>query len=274
MKGPVNTGNPLLLPVMSSEPTDLRLANNTNTNTGTDQALSTYLAKHQRALSQPSVSPPSVSDARNFSSNAAARVSSPRIVLGPGVLDRLPTELRRLDLSAPLIVSSPSRSDLTSRIHALIPDFDTRVLDPSIIEQFPARNMDDDVIDAISGRDCVISVGGGSAVALTRIIGWRKAIPHICIPTTYSGSEFMMRPPTSKTKARDRRRRGRRASNDSRATSSKPVLIIYDEDLTASTTKTICTPSPLNTNGNAHSGESQHRTEDDIPWGYLHLPGI
>ncbi|KAH6957974.1 hypothetical protein BKA56DRAFT_680846 [Ilyonectria sp. MPI-CAGE-AT-0026] len=273
MKGPVNTGNPLLQPVMSLESTDLRLASNTNTNTATDQALSTYLAKHQRALSQPSISPPSVPDARNFSSNAAARVSSPRIVLGPGVLDRLPTELRRLDLSAPLVVSSPSRSDLSSRIHALIPDFDTRVLDPSIVEQFPARNMDDDVIDAISDRDCVISVGGGSAVALARIIGWRKAIPHICIPTTYSGSEFM-RPPTSKTKARDRRRRGRRAFNDSRATSSKPVLIIYDEDLTVSTTRTIFTPSPLNTNGNAHSGESRHRTKDDTPWGYLHLPGI
>ncbi|KAH6982731.1 hypothetical protein EDB80DRAFT_252451 [Ilyonectria destructans] len=257
---------------MSSESPDLRLTSNTNT--ATDPALSTYLAKNQRALSRPSTSPPSTSGARNFSSNAVARASSPRIVLGPGVLDRLPTELGRLDLSAPLIVSSPSRSDLTSRIHALIPDCDTRVLDPSIIEQFPARNMDDGAIGAISGRDCVISVGGGSAVALARIIGWGKAIPHICIPTTYSGSEFMMRPPTSKTKARDRRRRGRRPSNDSKATSSQPVLIIYDEDLTVSTTRTIFTPSPFNTNGNAHSGEARHRTKDHTPWGYLNLPGI
>lgn len=272
MKGPITTGNPMLLPVMSSESTDLRLANNTNT--ATDPGLLTYLAKHQRALSRPSISPPSISGARNFSSNAAGRTSSPHIVLGPGVLDHLPTELDRLDLSAPLVVSSPSRSDLTSRIHALIPDFDTRVLDPSIIEQFPARNMDDDAINAISGRDCVISVGGGSAVALARIIGWRKAIPHICIPTTYSGSEFMMVPPTSKAKARDRRRRWRRASNYSKATSSKPVLIIYDEDLTVSTTRTIFTPSPFNINGNAHSGEFRHRTKDDTLWGYLHLPGI
>ncbi|KAF7553920.1 hypothetical protein G7Z17_g3279 [Cylindrodendrum hubeiense] len=256
---------------MIPESTDLRHA---NTDTASGTKLPTNFAKHPRALSRSSISPPSISGARKSSSHAAVRASSTRIVLGPGVLDRLPTELGRLGLSAPLIVSSPSRADLTARIHAIIPGLDRHVLDPSIIEQFPARNIDDDAVAGISGRDCVVSVGGGSAVELARIIGLGKAIPHICIPTTYSGSEFMMPPHSPSAKTRDRRRRGKRTSKSPKASSSKPVVIIYDEDLTISTTKMIFTPDGINTNGNAHSGESRHRTKDDTLWSYIHLPGV
>ncbi|KAH7140112.1 hypothetical protein B0J13DRAFT_61416 [Dactylonectria estremocensis] len=217
--------------------------------------------------------------ARNADPGMAITVSSsPRIVLGPGVLDYLPRELRRLGLAAPLIVVSPSRTDLTARIHAIIAGFDQCVLDPAVVERFPARSADDDeAVAAISGRDCVVGVGGGSALALARIIAQRKGIPHVCIPTTYSGSEFMGAELSSKESQRDRRRHRTKASGHTKAAaSSKPVVIIYDEDLTISISSTLRMPTPsgTNKNGSARPSESRHRIQDDALWSYMDLPGI
>jgi hypothetical protein len=40
--------------------------------------------------------------------------------------------------------------------------------------------------------DCVISIGGGSGIRLRKAISIRSGAPHICIPTTYSGSEMTL----------------------------------------------------------------------------------
>ncbi|PHH67775.1 hypothetical protein CDD82_1135 [Ophiocordyceps australis] len=123
------------------------------------------------------------------SCSSAASDDSPRVVYGAGTLARLPAELNRLRLTSPLIVSSPSRMTLARHVQALIADYDSHILDSAVVS-VPARVVDD-AVDRISGRDVVISIGGASAVGLAKAIGCRKAIPHICIPTTYSGSEMM-----------------------------------------------------------------------------------
>ncbi|PHH61694.1 hypothetical protein CDD81_8039 [Ophiocordyceps australis] len=121
--------------------------------------------------------------------SSAASDESPRVVYGAGTLARLPAELARLRLTSPLIVSSPSRMALARHVQALIADYDSHILDSAVVS-VPARVVDD-AVDRIEGRDVVISIGGASAVGLAKAIGCRKAIPHICIPTTYSGSEMM-----------------------------------------------------------------------------------
>ncbi|KPM44618.1 hypothetical protein AK830_g1901 [Neonectria ditissima] len=258
-----------MLQAVSAVSNDLPFVDNTSTTTRTSPR--THLRKRRRASSRSSTSPSSIDSTRKFALHAAGRTSSPRIVLGPGVLGRLPTELSRLGLSTPLIVSSPSRVDVTTRILAITPNLNARVLDSSVVESFPALRMDGDVIASISGRDCVISVGGGSAVALARTLGLRKGIPHICIPTTHSGNEFRMSTSLYPAKIQHRQFRGRPVSN-SKTVYSKPVVIIYDEDLTTSATRTISAPS-----GTSMHMDSQlcHRakTEDEL-WSYLHLPGV
>ncbi|KAK7417811.1 hypothetical protein QQX98_004285 [Neonectria punicea] len=259
------------LQAAASESNELRFIDNTNTSTTTRTRLRTHLSKTRRASSRPSTSPSSTASTRKSAFNAAGRTPSPRIVLGPGVLTRLPNELSRLGLSTPLIVSSPSRIDVTNRILTIIPNLNARVLDSSVVHHFPAVRMDGDLLASVSGRDCVISVGGGSAVALARNIGLRKGIPHICIPTTYSGSEFRMSTPLNTAKTKHRQFRVRPVSN-SKTVYSKPVVIIYDEDLTMSATERISAPSATNAHMNA---QLRHRakTEDDL-WSYIHLPGV
>lgn len=38
--------------------------------------------------------------------------------------------------------------------------------------------------------DVIVSIGGGSSVSLGKAISIRLDLPHICVPTTYAGSEM------------------------------------------------------------------------------------
>lgn len=191
---------------------------------------------------------------------------SPRVVVGPKAINLLPAELANLRLSSPLIVSSPSRLKIARKIQAIIPNLDTRILSSAVITM-PTR---------ISGRDCVISVGGGSAVTLARAVSLRKRIPHICIPTMFSGSEMV-----SENNALGLGERG--AGEGSTLGSSKtereivresktlPAVIIYDDDLTTSSPTRFSAP----TDEDIMEDLSEPRPKsDDACWSYLNLPGV
>ncbi|KAG5988775.1 hypothetical protein E4U43_004630 [Claviceps pusilla] len=229
----------------------------------------------------------------------------PRIVYGPGKICRLPTELGRLRVSAPLIVSSPSRISLARRIQRLIPNLNSRILDSAVVS-VPAHIVDD-AVSRIDDRDVVISVGGASAVGLAKAIGHRKSIPHVCIPTTYSGSEMMpllldacparhntMNQHTSRNMSRNssrsgsksdkshrrHRERGSSSCHNRRGSSTTsfrdprvlPSVVIYDEDLTTSVPKRLSAPS--DEIALARSVEIRQGDDETSQWSYLHLPGV
>ncbi|KAF4454028.1 hypothetical protein F53441_3412 [Fusarium austroafricanum] len=185
------------------------------------------------------------------------RISSPRVVVGPDAIHRLPSELARLHLTSPLIVSSPSRSNIARKIQAIIPNLDSRVLCSSA-GAVPAR---------ISGRDCIISVGSCSAVTLARAVGLRKSIPHICIPTTYSGSELHPggRPSDSTTEEENK--------DIARESKTLPAVIIYDDNLTMSSPTRFSAPGDEKVMDDFARADPSPKSEDAC-WSYLHLPGV
>lgn len=223
---------------------------------------------------------------------------SPTVVYGAGAVSRLPSELGRLRLVSPLIVSSPSRISLARRIQALIPNLDSRILDSALIN-VPQHVVDDAVL-RITGRDCVISVGGTSAVSLAKAIAVRKDIPHICIPTTYSGSEQPSQDQTRRLERMETRRRRSNSSSKSpggstttsntpstskssggssqsrrsnKLTNSRPSIIIYDEDLTAADTHNLFTvPHDSKTTIKPQSRFPEE--EESSQWSYFQLPGF
>ncbi|KAH8170413.1 iron-containing alcohol dehydrogenase domain-containing protein [Sarocladium implicatum] len=181
-----------------------------------------------------------------------------RIVYGQGAISKLPIELGRLHLSSPLIISSPSRISLARKIQALIPNLESRILDSAVVN-VPQRVVDD-AVARITGHDVVISVGAGSAIGLAKAVSIRKGIPHICIPTTYSGSEM------SPLLAADGRRMGHKGSK------IMPTVVIYDEDLTGGNTTPKRISAPSAASSAAANQLSSH--DDDDSWSYIHLPGV
>lgn len=87
-----------------------------------------------------------------------------------------------------------------------------------------------------TSADSVISIGGGSVTGLGKAISIRTGVPHISIPTTYSGSE--MTPVLGET------------SEGTKTTRSDPkilpAVVIYDVDFTMSLPARICVTSGVN----------------------------
>ncbi|KAM5350609.1 hypothetical protein ACJ41O_007114 [Fusarium nematophilum] len=184
----------------------------------------------------------------------------PRVVVSREAIKRLPAELARLHVSSPLIVSSPSRVALAQKIQAIIPNLDSHILS-SAIAAVPAR---------MSTRDCVVSVGGGSAVTLARAVGLRKGIPHICIPTTYSGNETIPAGAGTGLGEVGGSKMSKKVAAESKVL---PAVVIYDEDLTMSSPARFSAPSDEDVILDFNRSRQTPKSED-ARWSYIHLPGV
>jgi alcohol dehydrogenase class IV len=165
--------------------------------------------------------------------------SCPRVVFGRSGLEKLPEELRRLGVESPVIVSSPTRVNLAENVRSILQD--SLITVASIIDKAIVHvpiDITEQVVDQTQsfGADSIISVGGGSAIGLGKAIAVRTGLPHICVPTTYSGSEM--------TAILGELKDGRKVAR----TDPKimPATVIYDVDLTMQLPKTLTAVSGLN----------------------------
>lgn len=246
-----------------------------NTNLNTEKASLSVSISSASATGSQSAS--TLSPTTPIKEEAPTAPFDPRVVYGAGAISRLPAELGRLHLSMPLIVSSPSRIALARRIQDLIPNLDSCILDSALVN-VPTKVIDD-AVSRISGRDCVISIGGASAMGLAKAVAARKEIPHICIPTTYSGSEMTPLLGDVRRRHKNESRRQRSASGSSSSkkvadlySKALPSIIIYDKDLTATTSTRISAPDGAKAMAESRCRRSSN--DDDTQWAYLHLPGV
>lgn len=189
----------------------------------------------------------------------------PRVIVGYDTVNQLSTELDRLHLSLPLLVSSPSRLGLARTIQSKIAHLDSRILDTSVAT----------VPSSLTGRDCVVSIGGGSAVTLARTVAYRKQIPHICIPTTYNRNELVSSParlsPSTGGLAQSR---GASNAECTRISRTLPAVVIYDKNLTDTTSPTrFQAPSDADIMNDFYKHQNTPRGEN-ARWGFLDLPGV
>ena len=195
-----------------------------------------------------------------------------QLVFGAGSLDRLPELLKVLGARKALLVTTAGR--LSS------PDGErvTTLLSRSLASTFseveshvPVPLVQQAVLQARrDGIDVVVSFGGGSCADLGKAVCFfmeqeagmpgashvdRPVVPHISIPTTYSGAEltpfFGMTDPATKQK------------QGAGGPTSAPVIAIYDPDLTSSTPPRVRAETGMN--ALAHCVEaaySPHRTPE------------
>jgi len=159
-----------------------------------------------------------------------------RVVFGKGSLKKLPEEVSRLGLSAPLLLSTPQQVEQADDLK--------KVLDGKIAGIFTEAtmhtptNITDKALDYAksSKADSVVSIGGGSTIGLGKAISIRTGLPHICIPTTYAGSE--MTPILGETAE------GRKTTRSD--PKILPGTVIYDVDLTMTLPVALSATSGVN----------------------------
>ncbi|KAF1982858.1 Dehydroquinate synthase-like protein [Aulographum hederae CBS 113979] len=113
-----------------------------------------------------------------------------RVIFGTETLIKLPEVLSRQGSKAAVILCTPQQTDLAARVQILIEDTAVGVFKEATMHT--PTDMIQKALSYASGQkaDCIISAGGGSTIGLEKAISIRTGLPHICIPTTYAGSEM------------------------------------------------------------------------------------
>jgi len=165
-----------------------------------------------------------------------------RVIFGSGTLSKLGSEVERQKLRSPLLLSTPQQVDQANALKDIL-DGKVAGLFSEATMHTPTGITEKALNYAKSTKaDSVISIGGGSTIGLGKAISIRTGLPHICIPTTYAGSECT--PILGETE------HGRKITRkDSKIL---PGTVIYDVDLTMTLPAGMSATSGVN--AIAHSG--------------------
>jgi alcohol dehydrogenase class IV len=169
-----------------------------------------------------------------------------RVVFGSGSIQKLPAELQRQFLTSPLLLSTPQQVDQASVLAIILENASIKPAGTysKATMHTPSHITDEALTYAKESKaDCVVSIGGGSTIGLGKAISIRTGLPHICISTTYAGSE--MTPILGETQD------GRKTTRSD--PKILPGTVIYDVDLTMTLPKELSATSGVN--AIAHAGK-------------------
>jgi alcohol dehydrogenase class IV len=188
-----------------------------------------------------------------------------RVIFGSGTLSQLPSELQRQSLTAPLLLTTPEQVSQGSKVSTLL--LGSGITAAGTFSEATMHTPTEVTDRALlylqsTGADSIISIGGGSTIGLGKALSIRTGLPHICIPTTYAGSE--MTPILGETAAGVKKTR----------TDPKilPGTVVYDVDLTLSLPVGMSSTSGVN--AIAHAVEALYATNANPVISLLALEGI
>lgn len=113
-----------------------------------------------------------------------------RVVFGSGTAKKLSEEISNQKLTAPLLLSTPRQAGQAEGLKT--------ILDGKVAGIFTGAMMHTPISITTKAleyaksvnADSIVSIGGGSTIGLGKAISVRTGLPHICLPTTYAGSEM------------------------------------------------------------------------------------
>lgn len=159
-----------------------------------------------------------------------------RVVFGAGARGNVADELDRLGASRAIVISTPGRAEMADEIAALLGAKCVGTLASAVLHTPVA------VTEAALPRvadlraDCLIAIGGGSAVGLAKAVALHTDLPQIALPTTYSGSEG--------TPILGQTENGRKTTQ--RTLKVLPETVIYDAELTMGMPRPLTITSGMN----------------------------
>lgn len=198
---------------------------------------------------------------------SGSNIDPNKVLFGSKSVTKLPDVIKRLGNSSPLVLTSKGRNGIThgqllANILADASIAPAAILNTAVMHT--PKPVTEDALEQLKTRaaDCIVSIGGGSVVGLGKALSIRTGLKHICIPTTYSGSELT--PILGET------------DNGRKVTRSDPKIlpdfVIYDVDLTMSLPAAVCSYSGVN--AMAHAVEALYATNTTPTISKLALEGI
>lgn len=175
-------------------------------------------------------------------------VNASRVIFGNGSIKKLPDEVSKLGLSAPLLLSTPHQVSQAEDVKRILGGKISGIFSEATMHT--PTNITEKALQyaKAQGADSIVSIGGGSTIGLGKAISIRTGLYHICIPTTYAGSE--MTPILGET------------AEGLKKTRSDPKIlpgtVIYDVDLTMTLPTGMSATSGVN--AIAHAGKNQPQT--------------
>jgi maleylacetate reductase len=156
-------------------------------------------------------------------------------VFGAGSLDRLREETEALGCARVLLIAGGSSADAGALAETILGDL--VVGTHTTVRQHVPEDLAVEVVETARrvGADAAVTVGGGSAIGLGKVIAATFDIALIAVPTTYSGSE--MTPVYGVTGERKVTHRDLRAL---------PKAVVYDSELTMGLPARVTASSGLN----------------------------
>jgi maleylacetate reductase len=157
-----------------------------------------------------------------------------RIVFGEGSLAVLPSELARLEFRRPLVIAGRSQASHAARLLDAVGAGGSLI---GVRVHVPAEVADDARATAAELQaDCLVSIGGGSAVGLAKAVALTHGLPIAAVPTTYAGSELTI---VWGMTADGRKTTGRNPA-------VAPRLVLYDPELTYDLPAAVTAASGMN----------------------------
>jgi maleylacetate reductase len=162
-------------------------------------------------------------------------VPGSRVVFGAGRRRELAAELSLLALTRPFLVTDPALKAGEELSDLLAPLLVGRFVD--VVMHVPAEVAARAVDAARAARaDCVVVIGGGSAIGTAKAVAKDTHLPILAVPTTYAGSE--MTPIWGVT--------ANRLKTTGRDPAVLPRVVIYDPELTLSLPAELTAASGMN----------------------------
>lgn len=198
----------------------------------------------------------------NITKNFVYNASPARVIFGKGTISQLPGEISRQSLKAPLLLSTPQQVNQAETLRDILGGNIAGIFTEATMHT-PTSVTERALAYAQSiSADCIVSIGGGSTIGLGKALSIGTGLPHICIPTTYAGSE--MTPILGET------------ADGVKKTRSDPKIlpgtVIYDVDLTMTLPASISATSGVN--AIAHAVEALYAQNTNPIISLLALEGI
>lgn len=167
-----------------------------------------------------------------------------RVRFGTGIRNEAGAEIERLGCSRAIILTTPGQAEKGRALAADIGKLAAGTV--AVAQMHTPVEVTDEALQAVQrlGGDCLVALGGGSAIGLGKALSLRTALPQIVLPTTYAGSEA--------TPVLGQTEKGHKTTlTDARI---QPAVILYDAELICTLPRSVTVASALNAMAHAAEG--------------------